>query len=189
MRRRGAAGRGRALKGAEAPGVGAGSGVPGVGEDRAVAADSLIPAPGGDGHWDPESQAPRRAALGAQSGVGSVSPSLSVSPRLQPVALWLTSALASAPRAEAGPGAEGRKREGRRAVRTLRGAARLLDPKTTRPATPPPGRRVRIGGNGKGVWELYRGSCRQLGGLPGVAVGEITVSNRRVQSAGPGCLD
>lgn len=145
-----------------------GLGSPGVGEDRAVAADSLIPAPGGDGHWVPDSQAPRRAALGAQSVAGSVSPSLSVSPRLQPVALWLTSALASAPRAEAGPGAEGRKREGRRAVRTLRGAARLLDPKTTRPATPPPGRRVRTGGNGKGVWELYGGSCRQLGGLPGV---------------------
>lgn len=114
----------------------------------------------------PREEPPSEPSLGA----GCVSPSLSVSPRLQPAALWLTSALASAPGAEAGPGAEGRKREGRRAVRTLRGAAWLLDPKTTRPATPPVGRRVRTGGNGKGVWELYGGTCRQLSGPPGVAV-------------------
>ncbi|XP_033296726.1 ADP-ribosylation factor-like protein 6-interacting protein 4 isoform X8 [Orcinus orca] len=59
----------------------------------------------------------------------------------RPAALWLTSALASARGVAAGPGGEGRKRKGRRAVRTPREAARLLDPEAARPAPPPLGRR------------------------------------------------
>uniref|UniRef100_A0A8D2D668 2-oxoglutarate and iron dependent oxygenase domain containing 2 n=1 Tax=Sciurus vulgaris TaxID=55149 RepID=A0A8D2D668_SCIVU len=54
----------------------------------------------------------------------------------QPAPLWPTLALASDPEVAAGPGVEGRKREGRRAVRTPRGTARPLDPKVERPAPP-----------------------------------------------------
>lgn len=139
--------------------------VVGVGEDRARAADPLKSLPRVVMGTGPPRARPREEPpLESRVGIGSVSLSLNGSPRLQPAALWLTSALASARGVEAGPGGEGPKREGRRAVRTSRGAARLLDPKTTRPA-PSLGRRVRTGGYGEtGVGTSGR---KPRAGVPG----------------------
>lgn len=72
-----------------------------------------------------------------------------VSSHHQPAPLWLTLALASVREVAAGPGVEGRKREGRRTLRTPQGIARPLDPKVVRPAAPQ-GPRVRTPGIEKG---------------------------------------
>lgn len=56
----------------------------------------------------------------------------------------------------------------------LRGAAPLLDRKAAEPASPPPGRRVRAGGDGKGRGKLV-GEAAGLGGAEGRAPGPASV--------------